>query len=107
MNNSCVLNASMTPEEFQRIFDDYNHPGINELITANPWGNMVNKAFIFHKQRDFLSALIFGTLAIWMYRIEEANQGNTPNSEIINPLVELIQNCRLSYKKDLIQLRDL
>jgi|UniRef100_A0A6C0IZ54 MoxR-like ATPase len=101
MNNSCVLTATMTDEEFQRIFSDYNNADINELIANNPWGNMVNKAFVFHKQRDFLSALIFGTLAIWMYRIEEAKNGATPNPEIINPLIQLIQNCRLSYQKDL------
>jgi SpoVK/Ycf46/Vps4 family AAA+-type ATPase len=97
--NSCAITAVMNQTEFRQIFNNYPH--INDLIETSPWGNMVSKAFIFHKQRDYLSSLIFGTLAIWMYKIETTRGGGDTNPEIIQPLIQLIENSRLSYQKDL------
>ncbi len=94
-DKSCVLRTNLMEEE---IKNDDGFKYLRANLTENKYIPILTKAFYFNSNGDYLSAIIYGTLCLWMYQIQSNGQGN---AGIISSLTELIEKSKLSYKKQL------
>jgi DNA polymerase III delta prime subunit len=93
--NPCDININSLPRD---LGDNFNSSELKKL--GEKYTLILKKAFYFNINGDYLSSIIYGTLCLWLYTIN--NKDNTSKT-IVDSLVDLIRKSKLSYKNQLEQ----
>lgn len=97
MENNCV--SLVSASDWQNIIQTYGLDASMFGTEGDKYLIILQKAYYFRQNGDYLSAIIYATLAVWTYQVAV---GGNANPALITAIQNLIKTSREKYKSELV-----